>query len=966
MSKKNNYASKTVPGNFMIVWLDSNDTYYNEDVTNSINIFRDIVNSIETFTDTNECVDFLTDIENEKVLMIISCSLFEYIASRIEDIPQLHSIYTYCTHQEKHKKSAKECTKLKGRFTGMEQICDILKRDVRRFELDLIPISIISMDSSTNLDELDQSFMYPQLLKEIILEIEYDEKAKHEFTDFICRDYAENAVQSNIIRRFSYDYELHTSIWWYSKESFIYSTLNKALRTQDIEVIIKMGFFMKDLHQQIEQIHLEAHHNGKLILYRGQGISNVDFTKIQKCIGGLFSFNNFLSTSIDPELSRMFADSARDNFDMVGVLFQIKIDSSISSIPFASLDNISHFKSEEEILFSMHTIFRIVDIQEIDVRLWQVNLTLTSDNDEQLKYLTDHIRNEIGDGVGWHRMGILLTKMGKFHQAVEIYNILIQIISKSEGNEKDSIQWLAPIYSNLAGIYEALGEYSTSLFYCEKTIEIHEKSLPICYQGQACTFNHIALLYEAMGDHSKALSYYEKILEIHEMFLSLNDSTLAIIYNNIGALYRFMKDYSTALLYYEMTLKIQQTLLPLNHPELARTYNNIGDIQKLKGDHLNALANYEITLEILRKSAPPDHPEVAATHNNIGSLHRSMENYSAALRHFKKALEIGHKSLPPNHPSLAKTLHNIAEVYNSEGDYPTALSYHKMALEIQEKSLPFNHPDLILTYNNMAGVHYSIGDYSNSVSYLERALEIQKKSLPLDYPSLATSFNNIGGVCYSIGDFSTAFSYFEKALEIRKQFLPPDHPKLADAYSNVGMMYRSKGDYSTALLYLHKVVEIQQICFPLDHPTLATTFSNIGLMYYYMRKYWTALSYYEKALVIEQNSLPPDHPELADTCNIIGEVLRSMGEYSTAFVYFEKTLEIRQKFLPDNHIWLLITYGKLAVAFNDLCKHMKTIKDAEQVNDIICRTFGPDHPKTKENQRYLHQFRTRLTTRMIE
>ncbi len=78
---------------------------------------------------------------------------------------------------------------------------------------------------------------------------------------------------------------------------------------------------------------------------------------------------------------------------------------------------------------------------------------LTSDNDEQLKYLTDHIRNEIGDGVGWHRMGILLTKMGKFHQAVEIYNILIQTISKSESNEKDSIKWLAPIYTAILQEY---------------------------------------------------------------------------------------------------------------------------------------------------------------------------------------------------------------------------------------------------------------------------------------------------------------------------------------------------------------------------------------------------------------------------------------------------------------------------------------------------------------------------------
>ena len=68
-------------------------------------------------------------------------------------------------------------------------------------------------------------------------------------------------------------------------------------------------------------------------------------------------------------------------------------------------------------------------MQEIDDRLWQVNVTFTSDNDEQLKYLAGYMRNEI-------RMGILLTKMDKFHKAAEIYNTLLQTISNSESDEK--------------------------------------------------------------------------------------------------------------------------------------------------------------------------------------------------------------------------------------------------------------------------------------------------------------------------------------------------------------------------------------------------------------------------------------------------------------------------------------------------------------------------------------------------
>ncbi|CAF3869873.1 unnamed protein product, partial [Rotaria sp. Silwood1] len=54
----------------------------------------------------------------------------------------------------------------------------------------------------------------------------------------------------------------------------------------------------------------------------------------------------------------------------------------------------------------MNTIFRIGDIRKIDSNrsLYEVDLKLTSDDDQQLRRLTDHIREESSGGTGWHRM----------------------------------------------------------------------------------------------------------------------------------------------------------------------------------------------------------------------------------------------------------------------------------------------------------------------------------------------------------------------------------------------------------------------------------------------------------------------------------------------------------------------------------------------------------------------------------
>jgi hypothetical protein len=144
-----------------------------------------------------------------------------------------------------------------------------LKRDIRKFETNSISISILPENPMINFDELDQSFMYSQILKEIIIDIKYDEKTKQNFVNFCRGQYSDNDIQLNIVNTFERDYELHSPIWWYTKEPFIYTTLNQALRKQDIEIIIKMGFFLQDLHRQIARIHSENHQTTKMIVYRG-------------------------------------------------------------------------------------------------------------------------------------------------------------------------------------------------------------------------------------------------------------------------------------------------------------------------------------------------------------------------------------------------------------------------------------------------------------------------------------------------------------------------------------------------------------------------------------------------------------------------------------------------------------------------------------------------------------------------
>jgi tetratricopeptide (TPR) repeat protein len=258
----------------------------------------------------------------------------------------------------------------------------------------------------------------------------------------------------------------------------------------------------------------------------------------------------------------------------VGVLFVINIDPSISATPFANVTNVSYYEGEEEILFSMHSVFRIGQVKQIDKndRLWQVDLTLTSDNDPQLHALTKCMQEETEDSTGWLRLGQLMIKLSHFDQAEELYEILLQQTT-NEGEK-------AHLFHQLGVIKYGQEKYAEAIEFYEKALEIEQKTLPANHPDLATSYDNIGAVYDNMGEYPKALSYYEKALEIRQKTLPANHPDLASSYNNIGLVYYNMGEYSKALSYVERALDIRQRSLPPNHPDIQDVRKGIEIVKK--------------------------------------------------------------------------------------------------------------------------------------------------------------------------------------------------------------------------------------------------------------------------------------------------------------------------------------------------------------------------------------------------
>ncbi|CAF4209636.1 unnamed protein product, partial [Adineta steineri] len=540
------------------------------------------------------------------------------------------------------------------------------------------------MASTDNLNQLEPTFMYTQIFKDILLDMEYDEQAITGFTSY-CRQ--NNSGSAITIDRFEKEYHAQSAIWWYTYPSFIYSMLNYALRSMEGNTIINMGFFIHDLHRQIQQLHQQQvnnYHGKPFIVYRGQGLSKTNFEKLKKTKGGLMSFNNFLSTSTEQDVAFGLAATASHSTDMVGILFIMSIDPCIKSPPFASIKDMSYFEEEEEILFSMHTVFRVGRIEQMEnnTELYQVELQLSSDDDEQLRLLTDRIREEVG-GAGWQRLGDLLLKVGQFNKAEEFYNVLIE--QTSHEDEKQHY------YNRLGYVKDEQGDYEKAIWYHEQGLKVYKKTHPSNHPLLATSHSNIGSVYDKMGEYSRALSYYAQALEIYQNARPSNHHSLATSYNNIGNVYNHMGEYSGAVSYYEKALQIFQKTLPSNHPHLATAYNNIGTAYNKMGEYSKALSFYEKSLGIYQKTLLSNHPHLATLYGNLGNVCENIGEYSKALSYYERDFGILKKNLPTNHPNLAISCDNIGLVYKKMGDHSKALSSHEKALEIWQQTLPSNH-----------------------------------------------------------------------------------------------------------------------------------------------------------------------------------------------------------------------------------------------------------------------------------
>ncbi|CAM4783859.1 unnamed protein product [Rotaria magnacalcarata] len=635
-----------------IVWLDNGieKSKGNREIKSLI---RQLVRGrLFTFADPDECVDYILDeLATKNVCFIVSNAFGRNVVPLIYDLSQIQKVHIFCGNREAAQLWVKPHFKISGIFTGKQELLHQIGNDIDLYgKEDDLPMSVFHLaEREQTLQKLtteSSTFMWYQAILMVLRSMAKSGNSKTEMIAEAKAIYHTNNIEQKKIKLFEETYCPTRAFWWYTYDSFVYRLLNKALRTQDIEIIFKFRFFINDLCNQIEQFYyryLERHSsttNHDLTVYRGQRLSTAEVNLMKNNVNELISMNSFLSATLNKEIALLFADTSdqsNESSPLQSVLFIIDISNmSKEMTSFAFIQNYACCPDEEEVIFSLGAVFKVQSV-EADEKMWHVHLKLSKDQNELSQHLSDHMIKQIGSEPNPLSFGWFLYRINEFNKAERYAKMMLEQLPPNDRGIGDA-------YNLLGLIYNDIKRLDKSIDYYEKALEIYSKLNSRDSAQAIATRCSLGLAYLALGDVQNA---EDQQTEAEERLINSAQSQNSLLKAKVNSL-------------------------------KAR-------IQLENGNDNSALNQLEQILENKRSRLPSNHPSLGGTTNDIGTVHEKLGNYTKALEFFEKALSIVEKSLPSNHLDLVDYYINVGRTLDKLGQYERALDNFRLALKILEQ-----------------------------------------------------------------------------------------------------------------------------------------------------------------------------------------------------------------------------------------------------------------------------------------
>ena len=251
---------------------------------------------------------------------------------------------------------------------------------------------------------------------------------------------------------------------------------------------------------------------------------------------------------------------------------------------------------------------------------------------------------------------------------------LTQRLDSAEKTYGSTSTNVAGVLSELAGLYDDLGDYAQAAQLLQRCLAIQQQLLGSEHLEVADTLSSLALEYEGYGDYEKALSLFKKSLAVTEKLVGPNHFKVATTLNDMADLFCMKEDYAPALPLCQRALEIRQKALGPEHPDVVDSLRALAEIYDGLGNYRDAFAAIQQCIAIGGKTLRPDHPLMSDALSVLGEIHSDLGNYPEALSAFHRAMAIDEKLSGPEHPDVLYDLDDMARLFGKQHDIDQSIS----------------------------------------------------------------------------------------------------------------------------------------------------------------------------------------------------------------------------------------------------------------------------------------------------
>ncbi|CAF1025818.1 unnamed protein product [Adineta steineri] len=756
-----------------LIWLDAkiDDS---QDSLRTQTLLLEINPAAQFYTDPTRCVVFIKSTPNEQILLIVSGALAREVLSQIHDTQQITAVFIFCGNRKYHIELISKYSKVVDVFTKQDMLLQSIRDTMLIVEKQLLAFSLFDQKqkSTKDLSKDSASFLWHQLLLHVLKKLPQDEQAKTDLVT-ICLDfYGTNKQESKKIEKFRKHYTCEQAIEWYTDECFLYKLLNRAIRTEDIELLYSFRFFIIDLCTALERESKKLKSSDILTLYRGQQIPNDEFEKLRKSVGILISTNGFLSTSRNINVALTFARQFRTNCDMQTCIFEIQADPTLTSVIFADIDEYSKMKGEEEVLFGLNTTFRIDSIKmDKTLNMWKIKLSTTTEGNTRIEEYMKLQEEQMKDFSPMIYFGrLLLNELGKVEQAEKYFKKLLTTLSPTHPDISD-------VYNNIGNVYDEKGETNLALQNYEESYRVRQKILPKNHPKIAASLHNIGNVYRGKGEYDRALDLYQQTLAIEDKNYPGDHIDKAHTIVCIGLLYESKDDLDTVLIWFNRAFDMYTRLLPTKHPHIARCLGNLGYVYEKKGDFDRTIDFYRRRLEMEEDTLPSDHPNLSSHLEDLVKIYKKKNGMEMALAFCEKQLVSQRAILGDTHHRIASTLMIMGDIFEAT----ERRQYYEQALSILEKCHPHNDLVTLDCLGMLGAISLDESKFQEGLAHWKHILDIRRRIHSPDHPKIAFSLEYLGYIYFEdIHEYSEALRYYTESLAIYQLNYPPQHKTVVE------------------------------------------------------------------------------------------------------------------------------------------------------------------------------------------